>query len=380
MTHLSSIELSRVALLHNVAAFKAAQPSPWFTAVVKANAYGHGMEEIVGMLGDEADAFQMDDLDELRRLRRMSDRWALVYGYVPLGDVEAALCLGEAELTVYDLDHITEIARVCAKHGLYPRFSLKIDAQLGRQGLLPDEIDAFLEGMAAYPDLEPTSVYAHYANIEDTTDLTHAEAQETAFQDAYTKLEARWPMIGRHLSATSGVLAREKTPPYNSMVRLGIGLYGLYPSAPLARSHAHLDLRPVMRWVTHLAQVKTLPAGHPVGYGLTYRTTRPTLIGIVPQGVQRRVRPGPLERGRGPRPRAAVPRDRAGGDEHVRGRPHPRARRAGGGRGGPARGAGRRPDHRRGDRGEAGDDQLRGGRPGFAAVAEGGGLKDQSQP
>ncbi len=287
MTLLSSVELSREALLHNLDAIKSTAPSGWLTAVVKANAYGHGLEEIVTLVGEAADAFQIDDLDELRRLRKISDRWALVYGYVPLASLEEATRLN-GEVVVYSLDQVRELARIQHAPDLLVRFSLKVDALLGRQGILPEEIGAFIEGMAAYPNLEPTSAYAHYANIEDTTDLTHAEAQEAAFEDAFAKIMARYPQVGKHISATSGVLAREKPKPeawmYNSMVRLGVGLYGLYPSAPLARSHAHLDLRPVMRWVSHLAQVKTLPAGHPVGYGLTYRTTRPTKIGIVPQG------------------------------------------------------------------------------------------------
>jgi len=275
------IELSREALLHNVAAFQSEAEDGLFAAVVKANAYGHGLEEIVALLGDRVDALQVDDLDELRRLRGVSDRRALVYGYVPLRETEEAGRLG-AEVTVYDVDPIREIARLWHDEGVKVDFSLKIDALLGRQGVLPSDADAFLEELAKYPHLQPTSAYAHYANIEDTTDLNHAEAQEEAFEAAFRKIEARYPHVGRHIAATSGLMARPGVQ--KTMVRVGIGLYGLYPSASLARSHAHLELRPVMRWVSHLAQVKTLPAGHPVGYGLTYRTTRPTTIGIVPQG------------------------------------------------------------------------------------------------
>jgi len=283
MTPLSYIELSREALLHNFRSLKATVSQGWITSVVKANAYGHGLEEIVSILGTEPDSFQVDDLDELRQLRKVSDAWALVYGYVRLADLEEA-CRLRGEVVVFDIAQIAELNRIRSELDLPVDFSIKIDALLGRQGILPDQVDDFIENLARYPDLEPASAYAHYANIEDTTDLTHAEAQEEAFELAYAKLEARWPHMGRHISATSGVMAREKGPPYNSMVRLGIGLYGLYPSAPLARSHANLGLQPVMRWVSHLAQVKTLPAGHPVGYGLTYRTTKPTRIGIVPQG------------------------------------------------------------------------------------------------
>lgn len=275
---LSTVELSVGALHHNVAALKTLAPRGRFAAVVKANAYGHGLTEIVSLLHEGADAFQVDDLEELRQLRAVApDAEALVYGYVPRSSLEEAALLN-AEVVVYDPEQIETLAGF--PHPV--KFSLKIDALLGRQGILPSEVETFLDVMERHPHLAPISAYAHYANIEDTTDLTHAEAQEAAFEQAFLKLKTRWPGLRRHLSATSGLLTRPNEE--NALVRLGVGLYGLYPSAPLARSHAHLDLRPVMRWVSHLAQVKTLPGGHPVGYGLTYRTARETKIGIVPQG------------------------------------------------------------------------------------------------
>ncbi|RYG22203.1 alanine racemase, partial [bacterium] len=284
MTHLSYIELSRDALLHNVRVFERTKPQSWFTAVVKANAYGHGLAEVVPILegSDLVEAYQVDDLDELRALKSVLPvSWALVYGYIPVSQIEEAMRLN-AEIAVYEFEQIRELGRLVRDNDdVGAGFSIKIDALLGRQGILPNTVNAMIKEIDRY-GLEPTSAYAHYANIEDTTDLNHAEAQEEAFEKAFAKLEARWPSIGRHLSATSGLLTRPNER--NTMVRLGIGLYGLYPSAPLARSHAHLNLQPVMRWISHLAQVKTLPAGHPVGYGLTYRTTRPTTIGIVPQG------------------------------------------------------------------------------------------------
>lgn len=288
MTHLSFIEISRAAFEHNVGTLRHAMQrraseakwswNAWLAAVVKANAYGHGLEEVVAILEGHVDYFQVDDVDELRRLRPLTSEIILVYGYVPISQIEEASGLS-GELTVYDVSQLRELARIGGA-----MYSVKIDALLGRQGVLPDEVDEFVEEIVRLKLNPPISVYAHYANIEDTTDLTHADAQEAAFLAAYAKFEERWEGIGQHISATSGLMAHEDPRTGTSMIRLGIGLYGLYPSAPLARSHAELDLRPVMRWVSHLAQVKSLPAGHPVGYGLTYRTTKPTKIGIVPQG------------------------------------------------------------------------------------------------
>ena len=86
------------------------------------------------------------------------------------------------------------------------------------------------------------------------------------------------------MSATSGLMTVEPIRRGYGLVRLGVGLYGMYPSAPLARTHAYLDLKPVMRWTSRLSQVKRIPAGHPVGYGLTFVAPRDVPVGVVPQG------------------------------------------------------------------------------------------------
>lgn len=248
-------------------------------AVVKGNAYGHGLAQVVQALDEEVDAFQIDDLEELKALRRLTDRPALVLGYVPLSSVGEALSLG-GELAVYDIARLDAIESAGRSLGFAPRIHLKIDALLGRQGVPPGDLDRFLAELKGR-DLDLVAAYAHFANIEDTTDLTHAQAQLEVFEAALARIREEWPQCGRHVSATSGLLTVESG---SDLVRIGVGLYGLYPSVPLQRTHGHLALRPAMRWVSHLAQVKTLPARHPVGYGLTFITPREMRIGIVPQG------------------------------------------------------------------------------------------------
>lgn len=147
---------------------------------------------------------------------------------------------------------------------------------------MPKELPAIVALLKATPEIEVVSAYAHFANIEDTTDLGHAYDQLEVFEACWNVLRSEgWPTLGRHLSATSGAMTVEKG---NDLVRLGLGIYGMYPSASLARRHAELDLKPVMTWVSHLAQVKSIPAHHPVGYGLTFISPREMRIGIVPQG------------------------------------------------------------------------------------------------
>ncbi|MGV3615026.1 MAG: alanine racemase [Fimbriimonas sp.] len=280
MIYLSAVEVDSAALRHNLRSLRALVPEgARIAAVVKGNAYGHGLAEVVRALDADVDAFQVDDLEELRAVRRLSKRPVLVLGYVPLANVTEAIAAG-GELAVYDTERLAAISASGRALDVRPRIHLKIDALLGRQGVPPAELDGFIESLKGY-EVEVVAAYAHFANIEDTTDLTHAHAQLEVFEEALAKIRKVWPECGRHVSATSGLLTVESG---SDLVRIGVGLYGLYPSAPLQRTHRHLDLRPAMRWVTHLAQVKTLPARHPVGYGLTFVTSRETRIGIVPQG------------------------------------------------------------------------------------------------
>ncbi|HEY0867847.1 MAG TPA: alanine racemase [Fimbriimonas sp.] len=276
--NLSEVQIDRQALLHNLEALKDLVPRGMkVAAVVKGNAYGHGMREVVPVLDGQVDFFQVDDIEELRELRQVTDTPALVLGHVPAPHIAEAVSLG-AELALFDSWQLPSMDE--AKASVH----LEIDALLGRLGVLPDDIDAFVEELGRYPHVRLVAAYGHFSNIEDTTDQTHAWAQIEAFEAAFGRLAEKLPGIGRHMSATSGLMTIEPIRRGYGYVRLGIGLYGMYPSGPLARTHSYLQLQPVMRWATRLAQVKTIPARHPVGYGLTYFAPHQMSIGIVPQG------------------------------------------------------------------------------------------------
>lgn len=283
MSAVGLVQVSAQALKHNITQLRTlCKHGQEIAAVVKANAYGHGLEEVVRVIEQLVDALQVDDLDELRSLRQLTSKRVFVFGYVPQDEIEEALALG-CELTVYDEAQIETVSKMASILGKTARVHLKIDALLGRLGVLPTSIDTMLSAMEACPNIELVAAYAHYANIEDTNDPSHSLLQEEVFNCCFKKIQARFPKTKRHLSATSGLMAREPDCP-NNIVRLGVGLYGLYPSESLAKSHQNLELKPVMRWTSQLAQVKVLPADHPVSYGLTYVTSKPTRIGVVPQG------------------------------------------------------------------------------------------------
>lgn len=278
------VEVSKDALLHNVRQLRSLYPEAKVAAVVKGNAYGHGQPEVTSILEEEVEYWQVDDLDELRLLRKSSQKPTLLLGYVPIDDLEEAVAL-DSILALYDEARLEPLQRVTEKLSKPAKVHLKIDTFLGRQGILPSELPGMMEKLHGCPGIQVLGAYTHFANIEDTTDFTHAQAQVNLYEEALRALsQGGFTNLQRHISSTSGLMAYETTAKVNDLVRLGIGLYGLYPSEALGKSFEGLSLRPAMRWVTKLAQVKTLPAGHPVGYGLTYVTWREMRVGIVPQG------------------------------------------------------------------------------------------------
>jgi alanine racemase len=281
--NLSEIRIDVHALRENICRLKAlAGEGTKICVVVKGNAYGHGLSEVVGALAGGVDYFQVDDYRELAAIRAITNEPVLVLGYMNAWETERALRIG-CEASLFDVEHVRILGALARQFGEPVRVHLKLDALLGRLGILPTDLDSMLDEIERWPQLELAAIYAHYANIEDTTDLAHADAQRELLFAAEQRLSARSKSLTSHISATSGLMTLEASQPRH-LVRIGIGAYGMYPSGPLARTHGELGLRPVLSWVSHLAQVKTLPPKHPVGYGLTYVTAKSQKIGIVPQG------------------------------------------------------------------------------------------------
>ena len=286
-TPLSYIEISRENLLHNFELFRKLLPSHIKVAcVVKANAYGHGISEVVNLLKKTTDYFQVDDAEEFLEVYKITSKPILILGYVQQNDLALIIERG-AEFVVYDLERLPQIELMAKRLKTFANVHIKIDAFLGRQGLLVNQLALFLVELKKCKHINVLGVYAHFANIEDTTSFAHAQKQINEFKKAKVILKTHgFSKINTHISSTSGVLAYEQKAQENSLVRLGLGLYGLWPSSPLKKVYLapKVDLKPVLRWLTKIAQVKLLPKNHPVGYGLTYTTTKNTKIAIIPQG------------------------------------------------------------------------------------------------
>ena len=285
-TPLAHIELSKNNLIFNIKQFKKlAKRGIKFAVVVKGNAYGHGQNEIVKILEPYADYFQVDGIEELEQLRKVSRKKTLVLGYVQNNDLTKAVKLG-CILSVFSLEQLLNISAIAKHLTKVQEIHLPVDAHLGREGFLLKDLPKIFKEIKKCKYIKISGIYAHFANIEDTTDFSHAKKQILEYQKAL-RLAADYGFknLQTHMSATSGILAYEKKKGIHPIVRLGIGVYGMWPSEDLKHKYKNkLALKPALAWKTKIAQIKTLPKGSTIGYGLTYKTKRATRIALIPQG------------------------------------------------------------------------------------------------
>jgi alanine racemase len=283
---LSYIEISKENLIHNIKQFKGVlNRKIKIAGVVKANAYGHGDVEVASIINPYVDYFQVDSIEECERIKKVAKKPIFIFGYLNEDGIRRAIKLN-AIISAFDLIHLLKINHVAKISRIKVKVHIAIDSYLGREGVMPSQIENLIKEIKNLNNIILDGVYSHFANIEDTMNFTHANRQiETYHKCLDIFKENGFKNIKTHISATSGILVYEKDKNLHNIVRLGIGLYGLWPGEHLEYlNKKKVMLKPILRWVTHVAQVKIIPPNHPIGYGLTYITKKPTTIAVVPQG------------------------------------------------------------------------------------------------
>jgi alanine racemase len=251
--HRSDLTVDLGALRRNVAVLRRALGGAELWAVVKANAYGHGASDVAGaVLGAGATALCVATVPEALALRReYPAARILVMG--PAGNREIADAReAELELVVADGE---------VPEGV--RCHLKLDTGMGRYGLseLPE------------PPVEVVGLMSHLATAD--SDPAFAERQVQRFREA----TAPYAHLTRHVANSAAALRLPSS--HFDAARCGLALYGL---SPFGTDPADDGLEPVLRWESHLAQVKRLAPGESTGYGRRFVAEEATWIGIVPVG------------------------------------------------------------------------------------------------
>ena len=287
---LTTVEISRRALIRNFQAFKQLAPNSLVAPVVKANAYGHGLIAATRVFSEAgADWLCVNTLSEAVSIRD-SGIFKPIYilGYVPEDEHLEASDIPELRLVVYDEEIIRSLnASALRRHVIMP-LHIKVETGNNRQGVCVDEAVRLARLIANLPGVELEGLSSHYADIEDTTDHAYAKSQLARFQDGIAMCSA---VAGRppvcNFSNSAATLLWEES--YFDLIRVGISMYGMWPSRETLISSDRLGrsrptLIPALTWKTRIVQVKDLPAGVDVGYGRTWRTSRPTRLAVLPVG------------------------------------------------------------------------------------------------
>jgi alanine racemase len=256
-------------------------------AVVKSNAYGHGIGEIASIcLKAPVDWFGVNSIEEAIALR---DRGVtipiFILGYVALTDLEDAVH-HDTRLTVYNQETVRKLEAIGKKLQKEIPVHIKIETGTNRQGVRGSELTSLIDLIAHSPSVTVEGISTHFANIEDTTDHSYAQYQLDQFRDIEREYFTQKVPV-RHTACTAAILLFPET--YFEMVRAGIGMYGLWPSKQTKvscsmRGKKIPELKPVLTWKTKIAQIKNVPDGSFISYGCTFKTTRDSKIAVLPVG------------------------------------------------------------------------------------------------
>lgn len=278
----SHIEINKSNLLHNFQILKKNNCQNY--AVVKANAYGHGLKEAVKILDKFVDGFAVDSLVEGLSVREMSDNKILVMGYIATDFISYAI-ENDISFVVYNLVTLNKIVELNSSK--IANIHLKVETGLNRQGTKNKELlelAKFALDNQNLINIEGASM--HFANVEDTNDFSFAEEQLAEFYKQLQILKGvriKPQLIHSSSTAASMVFSQARF----NMIRLGIGIYGIWPSKETKTTYlksSRVSLRPALEWKSVIAQIKTIRVGESVGYGRTWFAARDSVIGIVPVG------------------------------------------------------------------------------------------------
>jgi alanine racemase len=248
-------------------------------AVLKADGYGHGTVRVARTaLNNGARYLGIASVNEGVALRAAGiTAPALVLGFVPAWQARE-MVLNDLTATVFNLDVAQALSRAARELDRPVRVHVKVDTGMGRLGLLPDEALPFVLELRQVPGLVLEGLFTHFSVADSDPEYTRWQlCRFKELLEALAEAGVRFPLV--HAANSAAILTLPES--HFSMVRLGIALYGLHPSAQIRLPDG---FRPALQFKTQIAQVKTLPPGSYVSYGNTYRTVGEQRIAVIPVG------------------------------------------------------------------------------------------------
>jgi alanine racemase len=273
------IEVDLDAIEHNISQFRRIlSKDTQILVAVKADAYGHGAVTVsLAAISAGASHLGVAFVDEGIQLREAQIRAPiLIFGYTPPHAIETAMSF-DLTFTVFDREHVAQIAEVAKKVGKTAKIHLKVDTGMGRLGIPPHEVISFIHQVRNLKYVELEGIYTHFATSDDLNS-SYYEQQVEQFEDVLQQLEQEGIYIPLRHAANSSAALREGLKKCN-LVRVGISTYG-FKDVP----NPDVDLKYALNLKSAISNLKCLPQGSGVSYGKTYTTTSDEWIATIPIG------------------------------------------------------------------------------------------------
>jgi len=276
----AEIDLDHIA--HNIRSIRQILPEgTQLAAVVKANAYGHGAIPVARKaLESGAVYLAVATVDEGIELRQAGIAAPiLVMGYTPADQADLVVRYDLTQ-TVFQAELVQRLSEAATGQGKTVKVHLKVDTGMGRLGLIdPVETVQFAKMVTETPGVRLEGVYTHFATA-DEADARYAQEQIKRWEALRKMLkDAGLDSLLLHISNSAGILQYPVCA--GQMVRLGISMYGYYPSSEVEKK---IELRQALRLVSKIAHLKQVPSGTKISYGGTFETKRESVIATLPIG------------------------------------------------------------------------------------------------
>lgn len=250
-------------------------------AVVKADGYGHGDVAVAKAVYSKVCMYAVATLDEAVNLRENGiDKPILILGFVNVDEYET-LVKNQVTATVFDYETAAELDEVAGRLGMKALCHIKVDTGMRRIGLEPDDSGIeIVKNIKRLGNLDVQGIFTHFAT-SDEADKTKSERQLSKFNSFVDMLKDEG-ITFKYVHCANSAAVIDMPDTYKDMVRLGIAMYGMYPSTEVDMEKVHL--RPALKLMSHVTYVKEVPEGEEVSYGGTFVTKRPSVIATVAVG------------------------------------------------------------------------------------------------
>ena len=254
-------------------------------AVVKADAYGHGLLETAKALaGAGCDTFAIGSVAEGAALRDAGSTADIVSLVGPILPEDNAVVLEKNIIPfIHDFDQLARLADACAKAGKKARVALKFDTGMSRLGFTEADAPRLIARLADLPGIEVAMVTSHLATADDPAAFDYVSKQGSCFARICQALRQAGLKFRASLCNSAGILAHAGEFGFESR-RAGIALYGVNPFQGTDREALGRGLLPAMETVTRIVSVHDLPQGCSISYGRTYVAERDMRVAIVAAG------------------------------------------------------------------------------------------------